>query len=159
MAFVVELAKPCTVTGNTLPALTGGLSGKDIVGIDQGKFRIKVDRALIRSQTQVIEVTGDGDDEPAFESNLMVASIIRMSGYMLASQAIGLSNLADEDNNGTWATKILLSSDLKFSGFCLCEGVDIDYRMKVGNVIAVATTLYVTNTAVDELEGTLTTQV
>jgi hypothetical protein len=158
MAFVVELAKPSTAPANAIPELSGGLSNKEAIGVDWGMFRAKVASMRIRSRNQVINVTGDGDSATAIEANLIPHTIFAFSGFLLAGQAIGLANLADTENNGTWATKIWCSSDLFFNAFVVVESVDIDWKVKDGPAVSVAILMHVTNTAHDELEDTLTTQ-
>lgn len=159
MAFTIELAKPATVTGFAIPALTGGLAGDDIIGVEQGAFRMKVQRYRIATTTTIANVTGDGDEVSAFESNLQPVTVINLTGFMLAEQAIGLDNLASVDNDGTWAFKLLLSSDRTFSGFAVMRGFEIVGEIQYSEANAVACTLFVTNTATDELEGTLAAQV
>lgn len=157
MAFVVELAKPATVTGDFLPALTGGLAGDDLLGRAQGAFRMKANRFRISSRTRVTEVTGDGDANSAIESNLIPVTVVTISGWMLADQAIGVENLANTDNDGTWAIKIKVSSARSFSGFAVMEMIEADFAAN-SEACAVVCRLFFSNTAADEIESTLTTQ-
>jgi len=158
MGFTVELAKPATVSGFAWPALTGGLAGTEVSGVDQGKFCLQATKARIRGSNRVIETTGDGDAAAVFDANLIPATTIAVTGHMLAEQALGFKWLADTSNNGTWATRILLSSARSFNAFVVVGSCEIVYDV-TAPAVPVAIFLYVTNTDPDELETSLTAQV
>lgn len=157
MAFSVELAKPATVAGDFLPALTGGLAGDDLLGRAQGAFRMKGHDFNISSRTRVMEVTGDGDENSAFESNLIPVTVVDISGWLLADEALGIANLANTDNDGTWAIKIRCSSSRSFSGFAVMEGFNARFRAN-SEAVATSCRLFFSNTAASEIESALTTQ-
>jgi hypothetical protein len=48
-----------------------------------------------------VEVTGDGDYSPKFENNGLLYADWRLNGAMVASQALGLFNIVDTNDNPT----------------------------------------------------------
>ncbi len=91
-----QLAKPGTVTGN---AIVEGAISSD--GTAANKiFHIKTVAVSIKSQVEVVEVTGDIDTERVYENGRLAATQFQIQGYMVADSAVKLSNLASDSNNG-----------------------------------------------------------
>ena len=81
------LVKPGLVTGLII---TGGL-----IGLAGSSFKIKIMRVSYRFYSPGEEVTGDSDEQPLIENNLLMYGNISLQGGMVAGSAIGLKNLID----------------------------------------------------------------
>lgn len=151
MSVIVELAKPGSIATTMIPAQTGAQSGLDIVGVQQGKIRMQVMTARFTLSNQEIEVTGDGDSNSAWETNLMPSTVIAVRGHMLAQSTLGLTNMGDSANKGTWSIRCLLSSARVLQAYCMIRDVDVSMDRN-GVAVGVMAIFRVTNTPLAQME-------
>lgn len=86
-----SLEKPGLVASAVLSGGKLGTTGTD--------FYIKIMRFQDQTGSPTEETTGDGDTYPHFENSGLIYQQGRMSGGMIASQAIGLANLINTSKN------------------------------------------------------------
>ena len=89
----VALSRPGTIA--TLVAAGGA------VGIDAGAtFKLHVQAYSDQYEVRVTDVTGDGHTAPQFQHGGLLYGQFRLSGYMIAGDAVGLASLVVNKNGG-----------------------------------------------------------
>lgn len=77
------------------PAGVAVLSGGDIADDGTSLF-IVTNRVRTNIGTKLMDVTGDGDEQPVMQSNKMVYGTIALNGWMVATTGIGYAELDDD---------------------------------------------------------------
>ena len=97
------LVKPGLVKGFAIEAGTSQTRKLGTVGSD---FYMKLMRSSYDFFSPTEEVTGDGDQQPCFENNLLLYGNVTLVGAMVGAKAIGLYNLVSTSGSTAYrATK------------------------------------------------------
>lgn len=70
--------------------------GSITLGSGSPKWVIQVQRSQWEFYTTEREITGDGDGAPVWQNNQLVYGRFTLLGWMVASQTVGIGNLADQ---------------------------------------------------------------
>ena len=124
------LAKPGTVTANSVVV---GVVSSD-AGASNVLFFIKPTAVQIRSEVEIVEVTGDADSTRVYDHGGMAASSFQISGYMVADKAVMLSNLPksgsagnDGNQNTNCTLKFYATPSRLIGGKVIFQSIDVQW--------------------------------
>jgi len=80
------------------PALARPGTQESIVTLP-GDISLHVNRMQWSSEVRLNEVTGDGDTTPQFQHGGLLYCQVRLSGFMVSGDELGLATLANDSNN------------------------------------------------------------
>ncbi len=91
-------------------------------------FYIKVLLGRFRTGSRLTNITGDGDTQETYLSNLLNDSTFDIWGQMVAAQAIGLSNIVDSTKNPIAAVVFNLGGARAVTGTWFIEWIYYEFN-------------------------------
>ena len=128
-----QVARPTSALGT-------GIFG--LAALGGGKFAMKVFEYSGQHTVPVQEVTGTNDSAsggPVYEHGDLAYSTFRLTGCMLATAAVGITNLTDQISSGTSGVTLQLSLSGNDQGTkkVVVESVQIQASMRQSAVVGV----------------------
>jgi hypothetical protein len=115
-------------------------------------FYIKVAQVTVSFSSPDVDVTGDGDTVPTFENNLLVYGRLRLSGFAIAGQAIGIANLVDTSKNPLVDIRLNHHSTRYIDGTWLVRAIQVAYSYD-GALVGLTMDCVMTNTTPSGIES------
>lgn len=135
----------------TAPALARPGTQGDIVTLPEG-IKIHCNRMQWSSEVRLNEVTGDGDTTPQFQHGGLLYCQVRLSGFMVSGDELGLATLAGDLNNAGQDFSVRPHNGRSFSGKIVIASIQWEAQKNSPHVM-VSLSGVVTDTALDLIEA------
>jgi len=134
----------------TAPALARPGTQGDIVTLPNG-ISIHCNRMQWSSEVRLNEVTGDGDTTPQFQHGGLLYCQVRLSGFMVSGDELGLATLAGDNNNTGQDFSVRPHNGRSFGGKIVIASIQWEAQKNAPHV-TVSLSGVVTNTAPATIE-------
>ena len=132
------------------PALARPGTQESIVTLPGG-IKLHTNRMQWSSEVRLNEVTGDGDTTPQFQHGGLLYCQVRLSGYMVSGDELGLATLAGDANNGGLPFSVSPHNGRSFNGKIVIASIQWEAQKNAPHVM-VSLSGVVTDTAPASIE-------
>lgn len=132
------------------PALARPGTQESIVTLP-GNISLHVNRMQWSSEVRLNEVTGDGDTTPQFQHGGLLYCQVRLSGFMVSGDELGLATLANDANNGGQPFSVSPHNGRSFNGKIVIASIQWEAQKNAPHVM-VSLSGVVTDTAPASIE-------
>jgi len=136
----------------TAPALARPGTQTTIVTLPND-IKLHTNRMQWSSEVRINEVTGDGDTTPQFQHGGLLYCQVRLSGYMVSGDELGLATLANDANNGSQPFSVSPHNGRTFEGKIVIASIQWEAQKNSPHVM-VSLSGVVTDTAPADIETT-----
>lgn len=116
------------------PALARPGTQESIVTLP-GDISLHVNRMQWSSEVRLNEVTGDGDTTPQFQHGGLLYCQVRLSGFMVSGDELGLATLANDANNGGQSFSVSPHNGRSFSGKIVIASIQWEAQKNAPHVM------------------------
>lgn len=135
------------------PALARPGTQGDIVTLPTG-IKLHCNRIQMASEVRLNEVTGDGDTTPQFQHGGLLYTQIRLSGFMVSGDLLGLATLVSDNNNNGQSITIQPHNGRTFQGTIVIASLQFEMQKNAPHVLVSLSGVF-TNTAPSGIEPTI----